>query len=248
MLIHCTELKAQVTFFPSGSTSPQAKSKDELDAYGLIFESQNPEEATALATNFLENYPDSEFRVYVLVQQMHAYEATDNYEGVLAAGKKALLVSPRNIDVLTTLATAIANRIPPAGAQRETLLAEAESYATQARSQLENLVRSRSVPRQEFSRYKRQAEALNAAAFGLIALERGNLRRAIDEYETAVTLNPEPRGVDYYRLGIAYQLDHQDEKARLRLNQAAKLGPALITKLAQKQILDLQSPQRNERE
>jgi tetratricopeptide (TPR) repeat protein len=232
---------AQIMFFPSAAMIPQAKSPEELDAYGLIFECQDPKETVTLAKGFLGDYPESEFRQYVLVQQMHSYEMLDDYERVIETGKQALTVSSRNVDVLITLAAAIGDRVPVNGPQREALLAEAERYATQARDLLKGMKRSHSVPRKQFAQYIRQTRAENAAAFGLIALQRHDLNRAIEEYVEATTHRPNPRGIDHYRLGIAYFLNRQNDKAFEHLQHAVSLGPLLISTLAQKQIDSLRS-------
>jgi tetratricopeptide (TPR) repeat protein len=239
LLLLCGTARAQLTFFPSDSNIPEAQSKEELDAYGLVYESKDPTGTIALGEKFLKDFPNSGFRPYVLVHEMYAYETLDNREALIQTGKKALVLYPRCHDVLLMLANATASRLPPDGPGREKMLIEAKSYAVQDRGQLETLVRSAAVPRKEFREYKRQAMAANAGVFGLIALQGGDLDTAIAEYEKATAFSP--RGVDYYRLGTAYQMRGQNEKAIRSLQQAVALGPDLISSLAQKRLRDLEA-------
>jgi len=239
VLLLCATARAQLTFFPSDSSIPEAQSKDELDAYGLVYESKDPKGTISLGEKFLKDFPNSGFRAYVLVHEMYAYETLDNPETLIETGKKALVLYPRCHDVLLMLANAIASRLPPAGPDRQKMLSEAKSYAVQDRAQLETLVRSAAVPRTEFREYKRQAMAANAGVLGLIALQEGDIDTAVAEYEKATEFSP--RGVDYYRLGTAYQLRGQNEKAIRSLQKAVELGPTLISSLARKRIHDLQS-------
>jgi tetratricopeptide (TPR) repeat protein len=244
VLVGCHSLTAQLRFIPSGSLSPQAKTQDELDEYGLVFESRSPNETLRLANQFYKNYPASEFRLYAIIQEMYAYESMNNYEGTVATGRAGLKISPRNIDVLTTLANALADHLPPNRQLRERLLEEAEADASEAQREIEKLVRPFSVPRSQFGKEKREAQAAIASVFGLIALQHDNFATAISKYETAASLTSEPRGGDYYRLGVAYVMNGQYEKGLQRLEQAVTLGPPLITTLAQQQITELRKVHR----
>jgi tetratricopeptide (TPR) repeat protein len=227
---------AQLTAFPATPGTPQALSRDELDAYGLVFEAAKPEETIALAEQFLNAYPGSQFRTAALLYRMHAYEALDDFDGVGRSAQEVLRSSPNDIDALSTIASAIANRVPQMGPEREKRLAEAEQYARRSHESLQKLHQNRSVPRKQFHDYKGQAEALNAAVFGLIALHRQDFAKAIQEFEVATTLNSQPRGVDFYRLGVAYRLSKQEEKALQNLEKASRQGPALVRALAETQI------------
>lgn len=232
----CSSVSAQLSFVPPGTLSPQAKTADELDQYGLVFESVSPKETVRLGDEFLKNYPDSEFRVYVMILEMHAYELMNDYKGVIACGQEGLKISPQNIDLLTTMANALADNPSPDSKLKEKELEEAEADARDARGQLERLVRAFSVSRSQFGSEKRGAEADIASVLGLIALQRGDFTDAISEYERAMTLAPQARGVDFYRLGVAYLKSGQQEKGIQRLERAVSLGPPLITTLAQHQV------------
>jgi tetratricopeptide (TPR) repeat protein len=236
VLTTCHSVRAQLSFIPPGSLSPQAKTADELDEYGLVFESANPQKTMRLGRQFLKNYPDSEFRVYTIILEMHAYELMNDYNGVLTTGQECLKISPQNIDVLTTLANALANNPSSDAQSKEKALKEAEADAREAQGQLERLVRPFSVPRSQFGSGKRKTQAEIAAVLGLIALQRSDFGGAISEYEHATALAPQPRGVDFYRLGIAYLMTGQHEKGIQRLERAMSLGPPLISALAQHQI------------
>ncbi len=228
---------------PRGPATPQAKSEDELDAYGLILDSTSRKQTIKRAQQFMVHYPKSEFCGYALIQEMYAYWSLNEFGKLLIVGRAALRHSPNNINVLTTLADAIADNLPASGSKRKVLLAEAEDDATEACRQLNMLKRPFDVPRLQFGTDKQQTRATIAATLGLIALDRGSIPRAITEYKVAISLSPKPRGVDYYRLGGAYLLNGQVERALEMLKKAASLGPHLITALAQEQILKVQKVQ-----
>src|SRR4029450_13524365 len=57
---------------------PQAKTKAEYDAYLALFNEQDPSKKSELATKFLTDYPDTEFKTYIYQMLINSYAQLGN--------------------------------------------------------------------------------------------------------------------------------------------------------------------------
>lgn len=67
---------------------PQAKTKAEYDAYLVLFNEQNPGKKAELATKFLADYPETEFKMYVYQMQINSYAQLGSADKVVETGEK----------------------------------------------------------------------------------------------------------------------------------------------------------------
>jgi hypothetical protein len=65
-------LAAQTIVQRSGKSVPQASTREELDAFGLVLEAGSPVSMLAAASRYRERFPKSEFFEYACVAQMQA--------------------------------------------------------------------------------------------------------------------------------------------------------------------------------
>lgn len=212
-------------------SAPQARTQEEFDQYLEVLVTNNDRERVAEALDFLAAYPQSALRGWATVYQMEAYKALDDFEGVLMSGERALKLLPENLRALLTLAAAIPNAVRDAREER-VLLDQAESYATRALSVMESKEIPRSIRLEDWKRYRAGMASEAHEALGHIAAKRGQIERAVGEFELAVELNPAPEGRQLFRLGAAYASVGRKSEAVDALRQAAALGPELIRQRA----------------
>jgi len=215
--------------------APQAKTPEELDAYLDIITAPEPRVTIEKTEEFASKYPSSELLSVALQYEALAYQQTDNFQGVLRAGSKALQLQPDNLNTLLTLASAIPNGVAGRPDAAE-LLDQAEEYAQRALQQLTKVIVPREITLERWTVMRGEMEALAHEALGQVAAKRGNLARAMSELEQAAFHNPTPQGSQFYRLGMVYSMLGKNERAEETLRRAADLGPDLIRQLALREL------------
>jgi tetratricopeptide (TPR) repeat protein len=163
---------------------------------------------------------------------MLAYLQMENYEATLAAGRKALRLSPDSLHVLATLANVIPHGVPP-GVTDDARLDEAEGYARQLLRRLPEQKIPRSLAQDEWKRIRLRLEVSAHAAVGLVSLRRAEPKLAIRELEWVTTRSPEADGVQFLRLGSAYAMAKDYCAASRAFERALALGPEPVRRRAQ---------------
>jgi hypothetical protein len=67
---------------------PQAKTKAEYDSYLALFNEQSPAKKVELATKFLTEYPETEFKMYIYQMEIDSYARLGNVDKVIETGNK----------------------------------------------------------------------------------------------------------------------------------------------------------------
>jgi hypothetical protein len=67
---------------------PQAKTKDEYDAYMLLYNEGAPAKKAELATKFLADHPETEFKMFAYQMQIDSYARLGNVDKVVETGEK----------------------------------------------------------------------------------------------------------------------------------------------------------------
>jgi tetratricopeptide (TPR) repeat protein len=209
-----------------------------LDAYLAAYASEDPRSTVALADQFASKYPRSEFLGLAYQCQMSAYQRLNDYEGVLRAGERALALVPGNLNTLLTLAAVIPNGVTGrADASRR--LAQAETYAQQALSQLGELKIPREIALEKWETMKAGMESEGHEALGHVRLKQGDVAGAVQEFRAAALGNPAPNGRQFLRLSSAYLLAGQSEASERAAERAAQLSEGDLHRLALKQLRTL---------
>jgi tetratricopeptide (TPR) repeat protein len=224
-------VQAQFGSLTSPSQTPQAKSQEELDRYLEIVTATKPSEVIRLVSAFVHEFPQSELLSFAYQQEVHAYEQLDDFDGMLAAGRRALAGSPKSLETLLSLSSAIANR---AGHRpdRDELLAEAKEYAETVLAEVNRIHISRKNSLEDWHKQKRQMESEAHGALGLVALQKGELANALSELGSSLDLAPDPQGVQFLRLGLAQVAAGRNHDAEENLRRAAERGPDPVRNLA----------------
>lgn len=233
----CFHLSAQSDLLVDPAKTAQAKSQEEFDKYLEIVTAPGAPQTVGKVEAFVSQFPTSELLGAAYKYEMHAFQVLNNFDGMLTAGRKALLGNPDEVNTLLTLAPAMASRA--AGrSDREELLLQAEAYARHALEEIETQRVSRKVSLQEWTIQKHQMQADAHGALGTVALQRGNVHSAVREFKTAIELTPEPQGIQFLRLGLALTHTAKNE-ARENFRRAAELGPDPVRRSATEELRKL---------
>ena len=227
--------QAQFAPFAGDGRTPQAKTQEELDLYLEVYTSSDPRETVAQAERFEAAHPDSEFLGFAFQHKMAALRDLGDYDGVLRAGATALELVPGNLNTLITLATVIPNGVE-GRPDREDLLAMARDYASAVLATLDTLVVPAEIPIEQWESRRAGLEAEAHEALGHVAVKNGDLAEALRRFEAAVDGNPRPTASQWYRLGGAYLMAGQPEKATAPLRRAAESGEDTVRRLALDQL------------
>ncbi|HLI34709.1 MAG TPA: tetratricopeptide repeat protein [Terriglobia bacterium] len=220
----------------SGQTAePQANSPAEFDAYLNILAKTTPEGVISATEMFERNWPHSELCGKVNEMEMEAFRSLNNATGAIRAGAKALAVNPDNPAVLASLAYILADSF--SDSQH---LAQAERDARKEIEISEKLHIPRWILPNEWDRNRSAIDSEAHAALGLIAYKQGNIRKAIQEFEMAIKMNPSPDPAQDYRLGVLYQAAGNKVKAIQELRLAANSKDTAIRMRAQRELKALQ--------
>ena len=231
-LIFSFSLCAQDLSSPPLVSLPQARSEQEFSDWLDLVESTDPERTVRRADEFLLKYPQTEFAGRACQVQMLAYQQLDNYEAAITAGRKALQLQPENLHVLATLANIIPLGVPQ-GHPGDPRLEEAAGYARQLLSNLAKQKIPRSLPLTEWKSIRLRLEVSAHAAIGLVMLQRGQVKEAIQELKWVTQHDSAADAVHFLRLGTAYGAVGDYCSAATAYHRAAALGPELVTKKAE---------------
>jgi tetratricopeptide (TPR) repeat protein len=88
LLISAPLLRAQAENKPTEQKQPQAKTKAEYDAYLAMYNEQDPNKKVDLASKFLTDFPDSEFKPYIYQIQISTYAQMGKPDKIVEVGEK----------------------------------------------------------------------------------------------------------------------------------------------------------------
>ena len=116
-------------------------------------------------------------------------------------------------------------------------------YARRALQAIDQIRVPLEMPLQRWESMKAGMVAQAHEALGLVAIKRNQMQVAASELELAARDNPQPRGSQFYRLGIAYASIGNRDRAEVALRRAAELGPPALRALAEHELKQLMSGQ-----
>lgn len=225
---------AQLGPLSDPAQAPQAKTQKEFDDYLQIAAHTDPRQVLRQVDAFAHAFPDSQLLGIAWQYQMHAFQQLNDFDGLLRAGTKALASNPSNLNTLLTLAPAIAN-VAMQRPDRQLLLAQARTYATNALAAIDKTRLPREMPLEQWEAEKKKMQAQAHETLGVVALDEADVPAAIHDFEMAIALQPAD-GAAFLRLGLAYAEARRVDDAKLTLRRAAELGPDTVRTLALSQI------------
>jgi len=208
----------------------------------------DPDKGIALAEAYVKKYPKSPALSYIYAFEGNFYENKNDVAKTVEYAEKSIALKPDNLMSLLEAAYAIPQpqftRLH--GADEESQLDKAESYAKDAIKAVEDLKKLPNEQDADFA--SRKADYLSSAhgdlgmihldraQLGLMSLDTSELAKSVEEFKLATSLTQHPVGTDYYRMGEAYKLLGKFDEAIAAFTRAGEVGPPVLKQYADKQI------------
>jgi tetratricopeptide (TPR) repeat protein len=237
-LLAMSPLAAQIIVQPAGKSVPQAKTREELDAFGMVLDADSPQSTLVAAARFRELFAKSEFYEYACVAQMQAAMQLSKVKLAEETASAVLALNPNNPEALLTLAETSL----PGLAAGEAETTAASQYAHRALDRIHVLSLPPFSDSVTWLRTKRSMLARAHLVLGQVSAEQGQLKNAESELQTAVDLAPS--GKAYLLLSKIYAETNQTGRALTAARKALSLGPAAVAEMADREIkiLDKKNP------
>ncbi|PYT32301.1 MAG: hypothetical protein DMG57_02220 [Acidobacteria bacterium] len=220
-------LASQTSRTAPGDLPRQAKTPEEFDLYLDFDETHDAAVKHRAALNFEQSYPQSELLVYVYQSELEYARARNLSNNVVSVGERALAIAPDDIPVLLALA-----EVMPNGEVDPRSLDRSEAYARRALDLSESRHVSPQLTLDECDNLRHKIRSRAHAALGLVAMKRGAVPLATQEFERAVAENPDADGVQLYRLARLYLASGRRANAAALFQKAYQAGPPEISTLA----------------
>lgn len=221
---------------PAAPAGPQAKSKEEFDAYTAVVNEADPAKAEQAVIAFEQKFPESELKAPLYQQLMAKYQATNNADKTLEFGRKVLQVAPDSPVALITVASVIAERTRQTDIDAEQKFNEGRKNAERA---IQLIDTKAWAPPQITPQQLDLVKSMAYVAIGAMELTRGNDPVAEQALRRAVELNMiQPEAVTYLRLALALDRQKKYSDALVAANRAVELAgnePAIREKAIQEQ-------------
>ena len=223
----------QVSLLGTPGAGPQAKTRDELDEVGLVFDASDPQTVLERAQRFAQSYPTSEFLEAVSLTRMDAYRTLGRSADLVSAATLVLQLNPENPLALVSLAETYLSGDANYELHRE----RAVGHLRRAVSVLDSLAMPEGARSRDWVLAKRELLARAHGMLGYVHLKEEEFEEAATELELAAKL--EPVGTYFYRAGLAFQFGARDRKARDAFERAIELGPEDVRRAARERLSEL---------
>jgi len=209
---------------PAGPHPPQAKSKEEFDAYNLAASKTDPAQAEAAADEFAQKFPASDLKELLYVRAMNLYQQQNNAGKVVAMGRKAIALNPTDPVPLVAVASALVMDTRENDLDRDARFAEASKDAQAA---LDNIDTGLQVPPNvspdRVAAAKANLRSIAYDTLGVIAMNKKDYAAAEQNFQQAADLmKDQPDAVVYLRLSVAQDNEKKYQAALDSANKAAQ--------------------------
>ena len=212
---------------PAAPHPPQAKSKEEFDAYNVAAAKTDPALAEAAADEFAQKFPNSELKELLYVRAMNLYQQQNNSAKVIAMGRKAIAINPTDPVPLVAVASALVIDTRESDLDRDTRFAEATKDAQAALDNIDTgLQVPPNVPADRVAAAKANLRSIAYDTLGVIAMNKKDYAAAEQNFQKAADLmKDQPDAVVYLRLSVAQDNEKKYQAALESANKAAQYAP-----------------------
>jgi len=211
---------AQTIVQGSGKSIPQAKTHEELDAFGLILDAQSAPETIETTASFRTRFPGSDFIEYACTAAMQAAMELTNFRLAEQSAAYVLKLNAKNPEALLTLGEiAAAHSATPLNAEQ---MNRAETYVRDALEQLATLSEPAFSDPKTWARTKRAMLARAHMVRGQVFARRKQFQESENELRQAAQLSP-CRQV-YVLLSKLYNEYNEPERAAAAEKSAKEFG------------------------
>jgi tetratricopeptide (TPR) repeat protein len=207
---------------PTGYKPPQAKTKEEYEAYKTAAALTNPEQLLAAADQFAQKFPDSELKGLLYVQAMNGFAQQNRSDKEIEAGRKAIAIDPHDPNPLIHVASALVETTRDNDLDKEQRYAEAKQDAQAA---IDNIDSGLHIPpgvsEAQIQTVKNSILALAHETLGVIAMQKQDFTTAEADFQKAIDVSKaEPMARVYLRLSVAQDNEKKYAEALVNANKA----------------------------
>lgn len=217
---------AATTTAPNVKRQPQAKTQEEYKAYQEAAAKPDPASLELAANDFAAKYPTSELRSVLFQRLMSMYQASNNGEKTIEAGKKVIAIDPDNAAALVTVALVISNKTRDNDLDRDERMAEASKYANHALETIENGTGvPAGTPEDKVPMFKELVLSMAYSSLGTVEFNRKNYPQAETYLRKSVensSLQPDP--VTWLQLSLALDRENKYADALQAANKCIEIA------------------------
>jgi tetratricopeptide (TPR) repeat protein len=220
---------------PAGKRQPQAKTKEEFDAYSALVQMTDAAAMEKASDEFVTKFPDSELKGAVYQRTMATYQTAGNDDKTIEMGHKAISYNPDDPAVLVSMAELIAGRTRETDLDKDDRLAEATKYANHALETVTDFPAPPTLPADQVARIKDEMRGSAYSALGMVAFTNKKYPDSIANFTKSIEVtkdNPDP--TVFLRLTLAYDKAAQYPQAldMAKKTLALQNVPPQVTQLA----------------
>lgn len=203
---------------------PQAKSKEEFEAYNLAASKTDPAQLEVAADEFAQKFPNSELKELLYVRVMTMYQQQNNSAKVITTGRKAIELNPTNPVPLVAVASALVLDTRENDLDRDVRYTEAGKDAQAALDNVEiGLEVPPGVSPERIAAAKANLRSIAYDTLGVIAMNKKDYAVAEQSFQKAADLmKDQPDAVVYLRLSVAQDNEGKYPEALDSANKAVK--------------------------
>jgi len=206
---------------------PQAKSKEEFEAYNAAAARTDPAQLEAAADEFVQKFPGSELRELLYVRVMNLYQQQNNSAKVIATGRKAIELNSTDPVPLVAVASALVMDTRENDLDRDARFAEASKDAQSALDNVDTgLQVPPGVPPERVAAAKANLRSIAYDTLGVVAMNKKDYAAAEQSFQKAADLmKDQPDAVVYLRLSVAQDNQGKYPEALDSANKAVQYSP-----------------------
>jgi tetratricopeptide (TPR) repeat protein len=211
---------------PAAQHQPQAKSKEEFDAYNLAASKTDPAQMEAAADDFAQKFPNSELKELLYVRTMTFYQQQNNSAKVISVGRKAIALNPTNPVPLVAVASALVMDTRESDLDRDNRYTEAAKDAQAALDNVETgLEVPPNIPPDQVAAAKANLRSIAYDTLGVISMNKKDYAAAEQNFQKAADLmKDQPDAVVYLRLSVAQDNEKKYPQALDSANKAVQFA------------------------
>lgn len=220
---------------PAGKHQPQAKTKEEYQAYVALMQITDPAAMEKAADEFVTKFPESELKGAVYQRSMAAYQNAGNEDKTVEMGRKSLTFNPDDPGVLVGVSEIIASRTRETDLDKDERLAEASKYAKRSLETVTDYPAPPTMSAEQVAMIKNEMRGSAYSVLGMAAYTNKDYPEAINNFKQSIEVtknNPDP--TVYLRLTLAFDKAGKYPEALDTANKTLALQnvPEQVTQLA----------------
>jgi tetratricopeptide (TPR) repeat protein len=211
---------------PAGKHPLQAKTQPEFDAYNAAHAQINDAAAMEKAANdFNTKFPESELRVLLYRDAMHAYQRDNNGDKMLEMGRQVLKLDADDPEAMVGVAEVLTERTRDTDLDKDQKLAEATKLAQHALETVDtNITIPVGVAPEQVDTYKNFLRSSAYAIIGTQQYNKENYKDAEDSFRKSINALPaQPDPIVVLRLALALDKQTKYADALKEVNHAVEL-------------------------